>query len=78
MKRLLVALLAIVGGGIAAIAFMFGATAALVGILWLYVFGDDPWPAWIDPVLNAIIFGGGFLLWAFFAWAIWRQMIKRA
>ncbi len=32
--------------------FVFGASA---GILWLFVFGDNPWPASVDMVLPIIV-----------------------
>jgi formate-dependent nitrite reductase membrane component NrfD len=47
-------------------------TAAVVGasagVLWLFVFGDDPWPAWSEPLLGALALAVGaavatVLLW---------------
>jgi hypothetical protein len=28
--------------------------AALTGILWLYVLGDNPWPSYVEPILAAL------------------------
>lgn len=78
MKRLVSALLAVVGGGIAAYAVTLGAAGALLGILWLYVFGDDPWPAWTNTILGLIIVVAGLALWVFFTWIIWLQLVRRA
>jgi hypothetical protein len=40
-------------------------------MLWLYVFGDDPWPAWAVTALDVLIPVGGLGLWATFGWLIW-------
>ena len=40
--------------------FLFGAFA---GILWLYVFGDNPWPSYTEPLLSI-----SFLLTVLFIW----------
>jgi hypothetical protein len=42
--------------------FVFG---ALTGILWLFVFGDNIWPAYIEQVLPIL-----FVLTLLFLWAI--------
>lgn len=40
--------------------FVLGSAA---GIMWIYVFGDNPWPSWIDSTL-AILYAVTFLtLW---------------
>lgn len=50
---------------VAGIVAIFG-FAALTGILWLYVFGDDPWPVYIERIL-ALFFGLTVLaLWLVF------------
>ncbi|ACB00311.1 hypothetical protein SAMN06272755_2474 [Picosynechococcus sp. OG1] len=36
----------------------------VLGILWLYVFGDNPWPTWIEPLISVLfllIFSGSWL-----------------
>ena len=30
------------------------AFGGLAGILWLYVFGDNPWPAYVEPLTSAL------------------------
>lgn len=42
---------------------LFGAAT---GILWLFVFGDDPWPAYAEAVLTAAFVLGCLTLWALF------------
>ena len=65
-KRYLYALLfGLPGLFIAGLAGVFG-FAALAGLLWLYVFGDDPWPAYIEPVLAALFFLTVLVLWLVF------------
>jgi hypothetical protein len=74
MNRWLAALVAIVGGGAAAFGTILVATAAIAGVLWLYVFGDDPWPQWVMGALDIAIPLVGLALWALFAWLIWSRL----
>ena len=47
MNRWVALLLAIIGGAAVALALLMFGTAALVGLLWIFVFGDDPcWGRW--------------------------------
>ena len=46
----------------------------LLGVGWLWVFGDDPWPAWAMNGLNVLIPVGGLVLWALFAGFIWLKL----
>jgi hypothetical protein len=64
-KRYLYALLfGVPGFFVAGLAGIFG-FAALAGALWLYVFGDNPWPAYIEPLLAIL-----FVLTVLFLWMI--------
>ena len=74
MNRWIALLLAIVGGAAGALASLMFGTAAVVGALWIFVFGDDPWPGWVEPVLNVTPPVIGLTLWAMFAWSIWRRL----
>ena len=74
MNRLAAALLAIIGGGAAALGVMMLGTAMLAGILWIFVFGDDPWPGWTMTTLNVLIPIVGLFLWAVFGWQIWLRL----
>jgi hypothetical protein len=38
--------------------------AASAGALWLFVFGDDPWPRFAETLLTATFVGSGLTLWA--------------
>jgi hypothetical protein len=49
-----------VSGIIALVAF--GATA---GILWLFIFGDNAWPASTEPLLSVFVIATFLLLWIF-------------
>ena len=40
--------------------FLFG---AFMGILWLYVFGDNPWPAYIEPLISISFVLTVLVLW---------------
>ena len=65
-KRYLYALLfGLPGLFIAGLAGIFG-FAALTGVLWLYVFGDNPWPAYIGPILTTLFVLTVLVLWLVF------------
>lgn len=37
----------------------YGVLGAVAGVLWIYVFGDNPWPAvldWMIPVIGLVVF----------------------
>jgi hypothetical protein len=40
--------------------FLFGAFA---GIFWLYVFGDNPWPSFIEQLTSIAFVLSGLILW---------------
>jgi hypothetical protein len=65
-KRYLYALLfGLPGFFIAGIAAILG-FAALTGLLWLYVFGDNPWPVYTEPVLVSLFVLTVLVLWIVF------------
>ena len=74
MNRVAAALLAIVGGAAIALGVTMLGTGMLGGFLWIFVFGDDPWPAWAMSTLNMLIPIVGLLLWAVFGWQIWLRL----
>ena len=74
MNRTVALLLAVIGGAAVALAILMAATGALVGLLWLFVFGDDPWPGWAETALNILIPLAGLFLWALFGWQIWLRL----
>ena len=47
---------------------------ALLGIFWLWIFGDDPWPAWATLGLDVLVPVGGLLLWVIFGLLIWARL----
>ena len=74
MNRWVALLLAVVGGAAGAWAATLLFTGALFGFLWIFVFGDSPWPAWVDPVAGILLIVVGLGLWAAMAWAIWLKV----
>ena len=78
MNRWIALLVAVIGGAILAYVATVLAGGGLLGFLWLFVFGDDPWPAWVELFLGPAIVIAGLALWAFAAWKIWRKLRGRA
>jgi hypothetical protein len=37
--------------------------AAVTGLLWIYVLGDNPWPSYVEPVLAALFLLTVLTLW---------------
>jgi hypothetical protein len=69
-------LLAIIGGAAAAVFVTIFGFAGVGGILWIFVFGDDPWPGWVYTVLDTAIPIVGLLLWAWFSRSIWLRLSR--
>ena len=76
MNRWLVLLIAVIGGAILGYFLLLLVAGGVLGVLWLYVFGDDPWPAWSDYVLGAAIIFGGLASWIFCSRMIWRALMR--
>jgi hypothetical protein len=74
MSRRLALLTAVIGGAVLGYFLFLVVAGGILGILWLYVFGDDQWPAWSDYVVGAVIVVGGLASWAFCSWVIWKQL----
>ena len=74
MNRFAAALLAVIGGAAVALGILMLGTGALAGLLWIFVFGDDPWPGWAMTTLNILIPIAGLFLWAMFGWQIWLRL----
>src|SRR5512133_1062555 len=62
-KRYLYTLLFGIPGFFIAGIFSIFVFAALTGILWLYVFGDNTWPAYLEPVLATLFVLAILTLW---------------
>lgn len=43
-------------------AVMAGSMA--LGVMWLYIFGDDPWPAWSETAITGIALLAGIATFA--------------
>ena len=74
MSRWVALLLAIVGGAIAAYTTINLVAGGLLGVGWLWVFGDDPWPRWAMTGMHMLVPIGGLILWALFSWIIWVRL----
>lgn len=74
MKHWAALLLAIVGGAIAAYTLTLLIGGALLGVLWLWVFGDDLWPRWAMNILEIGIPVVGLLLWPLLGRVFWVHL----
>jgi hypothetical protein len=68
VSRWLLLLIAIVGGAIVAWVTVLVAVGGIVGLLWIFVFGDDTWPTGWEIV--GLI---GFATWFIAARQIWNR-----
>jgi hypothetical protein len=50
-----------IAGTLAILAF-----GALAGILWLYVYGDNPWPSYVEPLTSILFVLAVLVLWIVF------------
>lgn len=76
MNRTAAVLLAVIGGAAAALATLMVVGGGFLGILWLFVFGDDPWPDWAELALNIALPIVGLCFWGAFGWQIWLRLRK--
>ena len=72
-RRYLYALMYSVPAFIFSTVFMVVVTAAIGGVLWIFVYGDNPWPSFVDrysPIFMITVLGAAWLtlLWAAFTW----------
>lgn len=54
----------------------YAVLGVVVGALWIYVYGDNPWPAatdWIIPVVGLVVFAATAALCISFAYSYGRQ-----
>ena len=77
MNRWLALLLSIIGGAIIAYFLVLAIGGAVLGFLWLYVFGDDPWPAWSNYVIGTAIVIGGLFAWVAASRVVWDKLKTR-
>jgi hypothetical protein len=62
-KSYLYALLFGFPGFFLSLVIAFALIGAASGFLWLYVFGDNPWPGWTGMALPLLLVGVFLLLW---------------
>ena len=74
MKRWVAPLLAIIGGAIAAYTTILLLAGFLLGVGYLWLFGDDLWPSWATRGFDLLILIGGLIFWALFGLLIWARL----
>jgi hypothetical protein len=70
-------LFAIAGGAAGAFVLTSTVTAVTFGVLWVFVFGDDPWPAWVEPATTVLVPLFAIGAWVYLASLIWRSLEAR-
>ena len=78
MNRWVALLLAIVGGAAVGWAATLGAAGAIGGFLWIFVYGDNEWPAWTNSAGGIAAFAVGLAVWVIVGLSIWRKLMQRA
>lgn len=63
------------GVGGAVLGFVLAASIIVMGaaMFWLFIFGDDPWPAWAENLLVVIAYGIGVAVLVVAVRAGWRR-----
>ena len=77
MSRWLRLFLAVAIGAVIAAPVAIGVGAGLAGMLWIFVFGDNPWPTWVDPAFMTLLTIFALAIWAGLARVIWLQLGAR-
>lgn len=77
MRRTAAAAAAVIGGAMGSIAATVAVVVGLYSVLWIFVFGDDPWPEWARTALDLAIPVLGILLWIVLALLIWNRLRPR-
>lgn len=77
MSRGLALLIAIAGGAVLGYFLFLLVAGGVLGFLWLYVFGDDPWPEWSDYAVGTAIVLGALVSWFICGRLIWRHLRPR-
>lgn len=77
MNRFAAAALAIVGGAICAWVAMMMLFGIVMGVLWLFIFGDDPWPDWVLAALEPGLVIAGLIIWFIMGRRLWRYLTSR-
>ena len=68
------AVAAVIGGAIGSFAATIAVVVGLYSLLWIFVFGDDPWPDWVMTAVDLAVPILGLFFWGLFGLAIWRGL----
>ena len=73
MNRWLALALALLCGVSAAFVTATAFVGTVYGLLWIYIYGDNPWPAWVEPTMSLLLLlvasGVGLAV----GWLIWKR-----
>lgn len=72
MPRWLRIILTALAAAIGACAGLMATGGAAAGVAWIFLFGDDPWPAWSEPVIMFVALAGAVLGASILGFGMWR------
>ena len=72
MERWIRLLLTALAAGIGACAGLMLIGGAAAGFAWIFLFGDDPWPAWSEPLIKVVALAGAAFGAALLGFGVWH------
>ena len=75
MNRWLALAIAILCGSVAAFVAAMAFVGTVYGFLWIYVYGDNPWPDWVEPAMSVLLLAVASGTGATVAYVIWKRLI---
>lgn len=75
MNRWLALAIAILCGSVAAFVAAMAFVGTVYGFLWIYVYGDNPWPDWVEPAMSVLLLAVAVGTGVTVAYVIWKRLI---
>jgi hypothetical protein len=74
VNRWLALAIAILCGSVAAFVAAMAFVGTVYGFLWIYVYGDNPWPDWVEPAMSVLLLAVAFGMGVTVAYVIWKRL----
>jgi hypothetical protein len=75
VNRWLALAIAILCGSVAAFVAAMALVGTVYGFLWIYVYGDNPWPDWVEPAMSVLLLAVAVGTGVTVAYVIWKRLI---